>query len=287
LAGVVSGTSSLKATGGNLAVLNIAPVVVSLVKGTVGRITATGTFTNGSVRDVTGAVTWSTANAAIATVTAPGGNLAWLNALAATPAGVPVEVTARYGAETATTSLTVTAPTISSFAIIPTMLDLTANAVSRFTATAFFSDGTSQDVTASSDWTSSNVAAALIGNSGLTKGRASGVAAGTATIRAEYEGRTVSAIVTVQNRVLQDLAITDSAAVSSGNQVPFTATATYSDGSSVDVTETTTWVISPINVAILADSQNQPGQIVAVDSGTATLTASFGGKTKTATITVP
>lgn len=286
LAGV-SGASNLKTTGGNLATLSVTPLVVSLVKGTSGRIAATGTFTNGSTRDVTGAVSWTTANATIATVTASGGNLAWLNALAVTPAGVPAIITARHGSAAATTSLTITAPTLNSMVIFPTTLDLTANTVSRFTVTAYYNDGTSQNVTASSDWTSSAAATAVVGNSGLTKGRVSGVAAGTATIKAVYGGSTITAIVTVKNRTLQDLVITNSSTVTSGNQVPFTATASYSDGSSVDVTENATWELSPASVAILADSQNQPGQIVAVDSGTATLTASFGGKTKTATITVP
>jgi len=72
-----------------------------------------------------------------------------------------------------------------------------------------------------------------------------------------------------------------------GNQVKFIATAAYSDGSTKDVTEDTVWSIDNSFVAILADSQNQPGQVVGVDSGSATLTASFGGKTQTVTITVP
>jgi hypothetical protein len=38
---------------------------------------------------------------------------------------------------------------------------------------------------------------------------------------------------------------------------------------------------------MLADNVNQKGQIVAISSGTATLTATFGGKSSTVTITVP
>jgi hypothetical protein len=53
------------------------------------------------------------------------------------------------------------------------------------------------------------------------------------------------------------------------------------------VTEDTVWSVDKTNVAILADTVNQPGLTVAVDSGTATLTAAFGGKTATRTLTVP
>jgi hypothetical protein len=73
-----------------------------------------------------------------------------------------------------------------------------------------------------------------------------------------------------------------------GNQVLYTAKAVYAGSSTeYDVTEDTEWSITPTNVAALADSVNQKGQIVAISSGTTTLTATFDGKTPTVTITVP
>lgn len=283
----ISGTSNLKVTGGNLSAITLNPAAVTLVKGTAGRITATGTFSNGSIRDITGVVAWTPANTAIATVTAPGGNLAWLNALAVTPATALTTVTAKSGTVTAATNLIVTAPSLSSIMITPASADLTSGTSSRLTVTATFSDGTTQDVTAISDWSSNTVTTATVGNSGLAKGRVSGVAAGSATISAVYGGRTITAPVTVRTRTLQDLVVSGSSAAAPGNQFKCTAIANYSDGSSADVTEDAAWTINAPNVAILADSQNQPGQVVAVDSGSATLTASFGGKSKTTTITVP
>jgi hypothetical protein len=157
--------------------------------------------------------------------------------------------------------------------------------------TATFSDGTSQDVTATSgsSWTSNNVAVASVGNTGVSKGQVRGVATGNATITASYAGAPVSvtAPVTVTSPTLLGLTISGATSITSGNQVMFTATANYGDGTTIDVTADTQWTISNTNVAILADSQNQPGQVVAVDSGTTTITASFNGKTQTATITVP
>ncbi|MDD2541356.1 MAG: Ig-like domain-containing protein, partial [Desulfuromonadaceae bacterium] len=78
----VSGASSLKVTGGTLTGISLSAANMSLVKGTVGRISATGTFSNGTSRDITGAVDWSTANTTLATVVTSGGNLALLNPLA-------------------------------------------------------------------------------------------------------------------------------------------------------------------------------------------------------------
>lgn len=296
--GSVSGTSDLKATGGTLTGFTVAPVTTVLVKDTVVRMKATGTFSNGSTRDITGAVTWTPANASVATVTTPGGNLAWLNALAVTPA---TTITAISGTLTPfATTLTVTAPQPVSLAIFTASPELTAGPLTagtsaRFTVSATFSDGTIQDVTTLSAWTSSDPAIATVGTSGLAAGRVTGVIAGITTIRATYtnNGRMVSipvpASVTVRSRTLQSLAISPvTSSVSAGNQVQFTALASYGDGTTKDVTEDATWTIDKPNVAILADGQNQPGQVVAVDGGSATLTASFGGKTpiQAATINV-
>jgi hypothetical protein len=74
--------------------------------------------------------------------------------------------------------------------------------------------------------------------------------------------------------------------VQAGSQAQFTATANYFGSPPVDVTNDTVWTVDSANVAILADSVNQPGQVVGVDNGLTTLTASFGGKTQTTNITV-
>ena len=287
----VSGTSNLKVTGGNLTGIVLSPVNPNLVKGTNEQITATGSFSNGSTRDISGAVDWSVASSVIANVTTPGGNQAVLNALAVTAASTPTKVTAKSGSVSIDTNLTVTAPLLQSISISPSSLNLAVGTSGRFAATATFNNGTTQDVTASSNWTSSDDTVATADNTGLDKGRIHGVAAaaGSVTISAAYGALTVKVPVTVKARTIVTLAISGTPAVivSSGNQVTFTATATYSDASSQNVTEDTTWTIDNPNVAILADSQNQPGQVVAVDTGSATLTASFGGKTQTVTLTVP
>lgn len=285
----ISGTSSLKVTGGNLTGIAISPTNFTLAQNTSDRLTATGSFSNGTSRDITGAVEWSTASATIATVAAPGGNLAWVKALAVTPAATPTTISAKSGTLTATTNLTVTAPTLGSITISPATMDLTVGTSKYFKLTANFTGGTTQDVTTDSGWSSSVTTIATAGDSGIAKGRINGVSAGSTTISATYGGLTVTAPVTVTTRTLQTLALnaTGTYPVTAGNQVTFTATANYGDSTSQDVTEDTVWSIDKPGVAILADSQNLPGQAVGVDSGSAILTATFGGKTQTVTINVP
>lgn len=290
--GSISGTTSLKVTGGNLTGITVNPAVVTLVKDTTRSIAATGTFSNGSTRDITGVVTWTPANSALATVTTPGGNLAWLNPLAVTL--VPTTITATYGSLTpAIATLTVIAPQLQSIAFSTTILALTAGTSSPLAVNATFSDGTIADVTTLSVWTSNDTTKATVAASGLGTERVTGVAAGSTTISATYtyNGKTVSApvpvTVTVSSLTLQSLTISPvTTSVGAGNQVSFTATASYFGGTTVDVTNDTKWTIDNSNVAILSDSVNQPGKVLGVDSGSATLTASFGGKTPAQAATI-
>lgn len=278
----VSGTTSVKITGGILTGITISPLSLKLVRDTTSRISASGSFGNGSTRDITAAVDWAVTNAASATVTTPEGNLAWLKPVAVTSG---TTVTAKAGSKSAESSLTVIAPQLVSIAIAPTVMELTAGSNDQLRVNALFNDGSRQDVTLDTLWTSDAAATAAVGNSGITKGRVSGVAAGPAIISATYGGFTAKSALTVRTRILRELTVTGTSSAGIGNQVAFTATAFYSDGTSKDVTDRTNWSIDKTNVATLADSVNQPGQIVMVDGGLATLTASFENQTKTVTLT--
>jgi hypothetical protein len=219
-------------------------------------------------------------------VTSGGGNLKWLNAVAATP-GTTITATAPSAAstgKTGTATLTVTSPTLYSIALTPGTVALTSGTSSPLTVTATFSDNTTQDVTAFSTFTSNDDTKVTVATSGITNGVVTGVSAATpsTTVTASYGGKTAPApaTVTVTSRILQSLTISGSSSVPAGNQVAYTATVVYGDGTNADVTanETTVWLSSATNVIALADNVNQKGQLVAISSGTATLTATFGGK---------
>ena len=281
VAGVI-GTASLKVTGGNLTRIAITPLNPQLVKGTTRQISASGTFSNGSIRDISGAVDWSVAHTDVATVTTPGGNLAWLN-----PGTVNrvTTVTAKSGIVFADTTLTVTSPLLSDITISPTSLEQTTGTSDQFSVTARFSDGSSQEVTASSDWSADAVSIATVGNSGIAKGRVTAVAIGSTNISASYGGITKKSFLSVKARTLRELTISGTTSAVVGNQLVLTARATYTDCASKDVTRDATWSIDKTNIVALADPVNQQGQIIMVDAGTATLTTSFDRISRTVTLT--
>lgn len=283
LAGI-SGASSVKVTGGILTTITVSPVNPRLVKDTTARISARGSFNNGSSRDITGAVDWTVDNA-FATVSLSGGNLVFLNPIAATAGTI---LKAKSGVVFTDTTLTVIDPFLLSITIAPMVMDLTTGTSDHLSVSALFRDGTIQDVTLAPGtvWTTDAAAIATVGKSGIDKGRVSGLGAGKANISATYGGLTTDkSAITVTNRILQNLTITGTTTAAIGNQVTLTATASYIGGTNEDVTDKTAWSIDKTNIATLADPVNQPGQIVMVDGGPATLTATFENQTRTVPLT--
>ncbi len=291
--GGVTGSASLKVTGGHLTGITASAATTTMIKGTSSALTATGKFSNGTSRDITGIVAWSVANTNIATVTSPAGNLVWLNT-SSTTSGTTT-VTASYSTLSSTIDLTVTDLGVASIAISSGTMDLTVGTAARLNVIATLTDNSTQDVTANSTWTTTDATIASVDNTlSATIGRVNGVAAGSATITATYGGSNITSLVTVKTRTVQSLTINAvfGTTVATGGQLQMRATATYTDGTTQDVTESATWSIDTPSIAILITSPYQTGLavlpklVMGVGTGTATLSATFGGKTQTTTITV-
>jgi hypothetical protein len=286
--GSISGSTTLTVTGGTLSSFSISPSSQTLVRGTMGRIAATGVFSNGTSRDITGALTWTVDNTSRAALTTPSGNVMWVTAPTSGTTGTAT-ITAESASLSNTATLTVTTTSLNSLTISATTLALTTGVTGRLYVTAHFNNDAYQDVTDNTTWSSSDTSVATVGTSGLASGQVSAVAAGTATITATYGSTSKTTVVTVKAKTIKSLAISPSTTttLAIGSATAFTATATYSDNTTADVTEDTTWTTSDSNVAIPADSQQLLGEIMGVNSGSTTLTATFGGKTDTVTVKVP
>ena len=189
-------------------------------------------------------------------------------------------VSASVGNVSDSTGLTVTAapPHLQSISLTPTVTTLTIGATQQYRATGTYSDGAIKDITGAAQWASSVPSVGAV----TTTGRFSALRAGTATISATLDGIQATASVTV-NTALQYLSITPGATtLAVGNNRQFTATATYGDGSTVDVSQIVTWQSDP-SVATV----NNTGLVTAVGSGIINLYASIGSTNATANITVP
>ncbi len=282
-AGSVTVTASLNGMTGSaaltvqtatktLASLSVTPATASIAVGATQQFTATATYTDGTTGNVSSSATWSSSSTSIATISASG--------LATAVAAGQTNIAASYQGKSVSATLTATAATVTSIAVTPASASLQVGATQQFTATATYSDGTTGNVSSSATWSSSATTVATINSSGL----ATAVGAGQATITATYQGQTGSATLTATALTVTALAVTPTSAnLTVGGTQQFTATATYANGTTGNVTSSSTWTSSNTNDVTVTPA----GLAIAVAAGTGiSVTASFQGFTSSATVNV-
>lgn len=107
-------------------------------------------------------------------------------------------ITASYGGQTATTTLTVRAPTLVSITVSPNTYTIASGTALQFHATGNYSDNSTLDLTSQVSWSSTNSTAATVSNTSGSQGLSTGVNPGTVTITAVSGGVQGAASVTVQ-----------------------------------------------------------------------------------------
>jgi hypothetical protein len=185
----------------------------------------------------------------------------------------------------------VTNATIASIVVYPragqTIAPLTRQ---PFGALGQFSDGSTQDITADSNWASTNAAAATVSNA-TPKGVATGVAAGTTVLQASFGGTIGQALLTVSSASLTSIKLTPAPAtgatgvgVAVGSTLLLTSVGTFSDGTTQNINLATAWSVTPSNGSFA--TVDQTGLVTGVAAGSATVTAKFGTITTNAVINV-
>jgi uncharacterized protein YjdB len=269
--GTISGSTALSVTAAVLTSIAVTPANASVAAGDKQQYTATGTYSNGTTQNLTSSATWSSSATSIATVTSAG--------LATGLAQGSATITAESGSTSGSTTLTVTAAVLTSIAITPTTASVAAGYTQQYTATGTYSNNTTQNLTSSATWTSSATSIATVSSGGL----ATGIAQGSATITAKSGTISGSTKLTVTAPLLTSISVTpNTASVAAGNSQQFTATATYSNGTTQNLSSAATWTSSKTSVATVKST----GIATGVTAGTATITAKSGTISGSATLTV-
>ena len=271
--GQSGGSGSTSALAPSLSSLQVTPATMSISAGATQQFTATGKFSDGSSKDMTSSVQWSSSDSTFATVNSAG-------AASGVAVGV-VTVTAQSGSINGTAILTVTnaAANLTSITLSPLASSMPVNTTQQFTATGSYSDGSSRDLTALVSWSSSAPSNATIDATGLV----TSVAAGSTTITATLGSVTQSTTLTVTNPTITSISITpDGLTLGIGINQQYTVTATYSDLSTQDLVSGVTWSSLSTSVATV----NNSGLATTVAAGSTTLTATLGSLTDTTTLTV-
>lgn len=187
------------------------------------------------------------------------------------------QVAASSNGKSGITSVTVQPPPVASVTVSPPQVTAAVGVRTPLTATALDAAGNPLSGRPFT-WSSSNSQVAAVDATGVV----TSVAVGTATITATAEGKSNSSAFTVTPPPVATVTITPNPlSTSVGNSTPLTATARDAAG---NVLSGQTFLWSSSNTAVATVTPD--GVMTAVGSGAATITATAGGKSGTAEITV-
>jgi parallel beta-helix repeat protein len=268
--GTIHGAATLTITAAVLTSIAVTPASPSIPAGEKQQFAATGTYSNGTTQTLTNTSTWTSSATTIATVSSGG------LATGVTPG--TTTITATSGAITGSASVAVRAPVLVLLSVSPGNAVIAKGTSQQFAATGTYSDGSAQDLTSSVTWSSSSTVAGI-----ASGGLASGEGMGTAIITATSGSISGSATLNVGQAVLVSMAVTPAnASLAMGTTLPLIATGTYSDGSTLVVTNTATWTTTDSSIATV----NNQGAASSVALGSTTVTAALGTISGSTTVTV-
>jgi hypothetical protein len=137
--------------------LAVLPTTASIIEGHTQQINATGTYNDGSTKDLTGSATWTTSDSTVATVSS--GGLVTAAATIANPPGTAT-ITAASGTLTATSTITVNTGPLLSIALTASTLTPAAGSTFTLTATGTYSGSSQlQDITSQVTWSNDDTTA--------------------------------------------------------------------------------------------------------------------------------
>ncbi|MBU5355118.1 Ig-like domain-containing protein [Paenibacillus barcinonensis] len=232
----------------------------------------TATYPDGTTKDVTDLAEWTSSNEKVADVLK--GNITGYSAGSAI-------ITGKYGTKSVSVDVDVDQTSKLSVEKQSIFFRLSeSNKTANVVVTASYPNSSDVNVTDQATWTSSNEKVATV-----FKGQITAVSAGSTTIKATYSGKTVEVAVDVDTaRYLDIKDVNDKLAMSvtgDNRTKKLTANAEYIDASKEDVTSKATWTSSDAEIVYVSG-----GELIAYKSGTATITAAYGGKTVKFTVSV-
>jgi uncharacterized protein YjdB len=239
------------------------PQVSLLLKGTE-KVKLFATYPDGSVEDVAEKAEWTTDKESVAD--ALKGVITGYGAGQAT-------ITAKYGTKTA--AILVDVDNAIKLSVDKQSVFMKKDTTEQLQLTATYATGSTEDITAKAQWSSSNPSVVY-----ATQGKLIANSVGEATITAKYGEKTVSVNVDVEvpRRLELDQ---ENVSLQNGQSRQFTLYAMYIDGTKQEVTSEAVWTSS--NEAVVFVTK---GKITAYKAGEATITAAYGGKSVTANVAV-
>jgi len=269
--GEVVGGANLSVSSAALVSIAVGVSRASLPLGSTGQLTATGTFTDGSTRDLSGSATWTSASPGVVAISSSG-------AVTAKSLGV-AGISASSSGITSSVNLSVVSAALVSIAVNATHASLPLGSTGQLTAVGTFTDSSTKDITGSATWTSAAPGIVAVASSGTVTAKSTGAAA----VSASSSGITGSTNLSVSAAALVSLQVSSkSVALPVGDTLQLGAMGTYTDGSLQDLTSSVNWTSSSPGVATVQST----GVVTGLATGSATVTASSGTVKAVETLTI-
>jgi trimeric autotransporter adhesin len=187
-----------------------------------------------------------------------------------------VTATSSTGSITGTAVLTVLPAVLVAITVSPLAGNVPAGETEQFSATGVYSDATTQNITDSVTWASTDTSAATVSNASGSQGVVTGVTTGASTITATDPSTSVEGVaaVTVLPAVLVAITVSpvDPSVALYGTQ-QFTATGLYSDASTENITDSVTWSSSDTGEASISNTPGSQGLATGLATGDVVITA--------------
>jgi hypothetical protein len=165
--------------------LAIGPDTPTLAEGESLQMTATGTYDDGSTKNLTGSAIWSSSDTTCATIDSGG----LITAAQSVTAICTTSISASSGTVSASpATLTVTPGPLQSISLTASNTNPTAGTTITFTATGTYSGGTQQDITSMVTWNNDNSTALT-----LTQG------SGSASVSSSASGQVIHVFASLSN----------------------------------------------------------------------------------------
>jgi C1A family cysteine protease len=221
--------------------MDISPLNESAPKGVTVEFRASGKYDDGTTGDITGGCEWTSSNPSVVRMDG--------NRAKAVSEGTAT-ITASYEGITKSTTMTVTGAEMTELQMMPAEGVIPAGLSALIKATALFTDGSTIDVTGEAQWASSDADIAVVDN-----GQVDARSPGEVVITASYNGFESASNLSVVNAEATLIEINPPThSMPLGMDRQFTATATFTDGETRDITSQCEWYSDNESVAVVSDT---------------------------------
>lgn len=256
--------------------LTIRPPAVELAVNEVIVLTAEATLADGSVVNVTEAVTWRSSAGSVARVSDIRGSKGRVTARGVGQASISVRdpLTGISSGQSGGSAVVAVLGKLEAIEVTPKDRRLEIGQTRAMTAIGTFSSGATRDLTDRVQWTSNNPAAVVVSNQPGQQGRVTAVAPGVATISAESNTGVLSTNTGGDGNVRVPATLVSVKLTPAENRLPigFTveldAEGTFDDKSTDDVTNDVVWSSSNPAVAVVSNDPGTEGEVRALQNGT-------------------